>query len=88
MKLIDKDALKPDYIVASTTTNTPCYRYYSEEQINNAPTIDAVQVVKCKDCINWFQEREDELGWCGMNDDCTPPGWFCADGESRTEVEE
>ena len=44
MRLIDADALKPSYIVASTTTNTPCYRYVSIEDINSAPTIDAVEV--------------------------------------------
>lgn len=44
MRLIDADALKPSYIVASTTTNTPCYRYVSIEDINSAPTIEAEPV--------------------------------------------
>ena len=41
MRLVNVDNLKVDYIIASTTTNTPCYRYISEEQIKKAPTVDA-----------------------------------------------
>lgn len=40
MRLIDADALKPDYIVGSTSTGTECYRYVSLNQIMNAPTAD------------------------------------------------
>ncbi len=44
MRLIDADALKASYVVASTTTNSLCHRYVSIEDINSAPTIDAVEV--------------------------------------------
>ena len=54
--------------------------------IDNAPTIDAVQVVRCKDC-RWGREV------CG-NIECSvdrnlPPEyhgyeWFCPNGERRT----
>lgn len=39
-RLIDADALRADYFVTSTTTNTPLYRYVSMEQIANAPTVE------------------------------------------------
>lgn len=38
-RLVDADALKPSYIVTSTTTNSPCHLYVSIEDINSAPTI-------------------------------------------------
>ena len=88
MRLIDKDDLKPDYIVASTTTNTPCYRYYSEEQINNALTIDAVQVVRCKDC-RWGREV---CGNIECSVDCNLPPeyhgyeWYCPNGERKEDA--
>lgn len=44
MELIDRNKLKPDYLVAATSTNVPCYRYYSAEQINNAPTVEAIPI--------------------------------------------
>lgn len=39
-RLIDADALIPDYLVITTANNTPCKRYVSIEQIHNAPTIE------------------------------------------------
>ena len=51
MRLIDADALKPDYIVGSTSTNTECYRYVSLKQIMNAPTADVRENVKGK----WYK---------------------------------
>ena len=50
MRLIDADALKVDYIVPSTTTNTACYPYVSYFQIKDAPTVDAEPVVRCGEC--------------------------------------
>lgn len=44
MRLIDADALKVDWIVGSTSTNTECYRYVSLEQIMNTPTADIAEV--------------------------------------------
>ena len=50
------------------------------DMISNAPTIDAVPVVRCKDC-KYFKtllcQNEDN------HDD-----WFCADGERKYEVSE
>lgn len=51
--------------------------------IHNAPTVDAVPVVRCKDC-KWFDGQEccDRNGiFVGFNYDT----FFCADGERRTE---
>ena len=49
MRLIDADALRTDYIVSSTTTNTPVYQYVSKEQIEKAPTIAAPRWVRCEE---------------------------------------
>ncbi len=50
--------------------------------IHNAPFIDAVPVVRCKDCV-----------WCGKGYYCTyhdmyveHMDWFCADGERKDDV--
>ena len=50
------------------------------EELDAAPTIDAVPVVRCKDC-KYFKTRlcENE----NNHDD-----WFCADGERKNEVSE
>lgn len=48
MRLIDADALHVDYIVPTTTTGTACWGYVSMQQINSAPTIEAVLERKAK----------------------------------------
>lgn len=81
-RLIDADLLKAEYLVPSSTTNTSNWLYVSMETINNAPTIDAVEVVRCKDCK--FYEKGhgcDLLDVFMINMD----NWFCADGERREE---
>ena len=89
MRLIDADMLKqkvienrdPDWSVVIK----PCY-----EDILNAPTIDAVQVVRCKDCIH--SEYDDKfwlLTSCPMYDDWAyrekpvTGECFCSFGEKK-----
>ena len=53
--------------------------YFLDEDIS--PTVDAVSVVRCKDC------KHGEPGACGDGVDCDgvwhDAEWFCADGERR-----
>lgn len=61
--------------------------------INLAPSVDAVEVVRCKDCEHWEEGIEGE-GECGLftfrdtdgvttHTIKTPWDWYCADGERR-----
>ena len=58
MRLIDADALKTK---AETIQTIDCWHMRTEEQavlvehIDNAPTIDAVPIVRCKDCKCWTE---------------------------------
>lgn len=90
MRLIDADALKL-YATGGVTS----VGLLTLAEIDNAPTIDAVPVVRCKDCNHYHAE----LGWCDEHshfidadgDFCHPfessnwkmfePDYFCADGE-------
>ena len=66
MRLIDADALKTK---AETIQTIDCWHMRTEEQavlvehIDNAPTIDAVPVVRCKDCRHW-SEMQNSAGAC------------------------
>lgn len=57
------------------------------EAIDDAPTVDAVEVVRCKDCkhaeINDNHPNKPLI--CFMTRMCgtTSPNWFCADGERK-----
>lgn len=49
------------------------------EAIENLPSADAVEVVRCKDCKFYVKNNPTVL--C-LRDSSTPE-WFCADGERR-----
>lgn len=80
MRLIDADALPVKFWFG---------RFFgvAEIDIDNAPTVDAVEVVRCKDC-RWGREA------CG-NIECSadlnlPPEyhgyeWYCPNGERRED---
>ena len=82
-RYIDADALK--------TKNV-----YSEErhekvvpvaEIDWMPTVDAVPVVKCKDCKHGELVNSRQNVWCKKHIPfgiCTLD-WFCADGERRND---
>lgn len=73
MRLIDADALMEKY--HKTTV------WDSWVEINAQPTIDAIPVVRCKDCISYEPEPGTDLGWCPV---CSFIRWgddFCSYGE-------
>lgn len=49
-------------------------------EIKDAPTVDAVPVVRCRECRNWANEW-----WCRKypNFRVINPDWYCADGERK-----
>lgn len=58
--------------------------------IEEAPSVDAVEVVRCKDCENWDTDwcpSHSAKGehWCGMIDLVTEPDFFCGYGERKKE---
>lgn len=76
MRLIDADALVErteildDVFVVNWTTKKV------QSLINAAPTIDAVPVVRCKDCTHRHSSE-----FC----ECRPEDAFCSDGERRSD---
>ena len=89
MRLINADSLK-DYIDCGHL-RPPTELCFSEldvcNMIDKRPTIDAVEVVRCKDCVRkqeWLIDYTHDSDWfctlheCAMNDDD-----FCSYGERR-----
>lgn len=54
------------------------------DALKEMPTIDAVEVVRCRDCKYWYPNG---IGICKLHDIRPTPiimdDWFCADGERR-----
>ena len=81
MRLIDADALKADMRNVILEDGDDRRTFY--EVIERQPTIDAVEVVRRKDC-RYYNTTNccDGCGWCersGM-DRGSWDNWFCADG--------
>ena len=54
------------------------------ELINNAPTADVVEVVRCKNCV-WYKADNHSIGFCNFTDHVTAPEKYCSDGEKVKE---
>ena len=78
-------------ILAIRKTAEPLYRGEDnvipaeyEDAIMKLPTIDAVPVVRCRECKNWEYDTIFSDGWCRGKHQGNPD-WFCADGERSEE---
>ena len=80
MRLIDADALIKEALAEGA------YGYVDAEQIADAPTIDAVPVVRCKDCIYSYEEYGFIYCTFGAYGDCKVPSQFyCAEGKRKED---
>ena len=90
MRLIDADALVKCFTDWVTETNS-VERYNVADVvriIENAPTVDAVPVVRCAEC----RHMDDSFHTNGFDGMCrywkshsTDYSWFCSNGERRSE---
>lgn len=76
MRLIDADALNKEIqnVYEEEKSEDPKWAIglrHSKRIVRDMPTVDAVQVVRCKDCK--FREE------C-MEKEMYEPEWYCADG--------
>lgn len=61
-----------------------------ETVIRNAPTVDAVEVVRCKDCKHWLKDVPgctDAIGRCRFGNYMVGAAGYCVYGERRTDEE-
>lgn len=94
-RLIDADALLQEHCEGCTAdiregckTDPVCA---SAMWVVDAPTVDAVEVVRCKDCKHYRQNcwgGEDDM-WCMCWSDWIPtePDDYCSNGERKSDGE-
>ena len=82
MRLIDLDS---EYIQETLYRRGFKTRQDIEEWLNNAPTIDAVPVVRCKDCKHYEIHKPKVLENCERKGYIIPmkPDDFCSYGERK-----
>ena len=84
MRLIDADAFLKDILTAGIGKTII---EYSESDIGymirKRPTIDAVPVVRCKDC-KYHEDEEIGMVYCpNALGGWVAENWFCAEGERK-----
>ena len=86
MRLIDLDS---DYIQETLYRRGFKTRQDIEEWLNNAPTIDAVPVVRCRDCKHYEIHKPKVLENCERKGYIIPmkPDDFCSYGERKEGTE-
>ena len=78
MRLVDADALM------EKANSDGAYGYVDAKQTSEAPAVDAVPVVRCREC-KWWQE-DDDVGHCDNPDgldNYAKPEDFCSYGERK-----
>ena len=88
MRLIDADALKTKAIKCETFKlyDAPVFfKAVGTKEIDKAPTIDAVEVVRCQDCKYYEIHKPKVLENCERNGYIIPmkPDDFCSYGERK-----
>ena len=79
MRLIDADALMDE------ANSDGAYGYVDAKQISEAPTIDAVPVVRCREC-KYHEDEEIGMVYCpNVLGGCVAENWFCAGGERKED---
>lgn len=84
MRYIDADKLRKDVLDLPN-----CYNGYSDtydkamiiDLIDEQPTVDAIEVVRCKDCDDWIGDHCRELRY-------GDPNGYCAWAEREEDAEE
>ncbi len=58
------------------------FDYNEETAVENLPTADVVEVVRCKDCKKYMTIH------CTCDGCCINDEWYCADGERKEQEHE
>ena len=87
-RLIDADALKEELRnswirKAKMPMEADPFLAFAMSDIDNAPTIDAEPVVRCKDCEYWTKQNKSLQGRCALSGSYPTGAWYCANAERR-----
>lgn len=92
-RLIDADAFKmhleeirQDYLEEDTYSSNfaaEVIETVQDEYLANAPTVDAVEVLRCKNCKHWDDPNKGGRGMCWKKVTRTEEDHYCGYGEKR-----
>ncbi len=84
------DLISRAVAIKAFTGKPPEYYHtsYIVGELNDIPAVDAVPVVRCKECESWNYHEcvADGNCWCDKLEKFTWKNFFCADGERRCDA--
>lgn len=85
-RLIDANMLKANFVVLGEFAKDLWHAGTIRSAIDNAPAVDAVEVVRCRECKSYEAGyvRQDH-GWCTEWGTAVRASGFCHHGERRTD---
>ena len=85
MRLIDADALKAIYKRNSITKKVMVLDKSPMQHLMDAPTIDAVEVIRCEQCVHWscYKYINSDFGMCREQVLLKRKNGFCDEGERK-----
>lgn len=85
MRLIDADAVKFNFPYGYDDNGILLVPYRDAKKlIEAAKTVDAVPVVRCRDCRSYNKPK---TGWCEAHLDCEHPDDYCSYGKRKDGAE-
>lgn len=69
---------------AEMATGTPKEVFFAAaDMLEKLPTVDAMEVVRCRDCMWWIEIEDNIKGICVNFFKWEPENWYCASGEIK-----
>lgn len=84
MRLIDADAI-PYKKIMFDDDEDDFYYGVTQPYIDRMPTVDAVPVVRCRECKSWFGPDDGKEHSCSVDAWMRPGNWFCPLGKRRED---
>lgn len=73
---------------AEMATGTPKEVFFAAaDMLEKLPAVDAVEVVRCRDCENWTKMHDSAQGNCWLTGDYPTGSWYCANGRKKCAEE-
>lgn len=89
MKIVDADKVREKLVEGFSGAFMPIVCTAIDDVISEMETVDAVEVIRCRDCDSWdtWDKNGNQCSCAYFTNDknvvCTEPDFFCAHGEKR-----
>lgn len=79
-----REKIKGEFVQSFLSEGMLCTEWWWVENIvNQIPTADVIEVVRCKDCEWWEKQKDSLQGRCDLMQMYPTGEWFCGNAQER-----